>query len=169
VTTKPGEEFLESCIAPKCSDYSAVMIWGAIRGGKKSEVVVWDKKCWGSIEAKAYCDNVLYPALFPFWLEQSHQVGGPVLFMKDGAELPTLQTASFLLAQYKIPWPASFPDLNPIENIWNLLKTVTAARNPRPTKVADIIQAAKEEWALISEEDILHAIGSLPERVQACI
>jgi len=49
------------------------------------------------------------------------------------------------------------------------LKTAIAARNPRPTKVADIIQAAKEEWALISEEDILRAIDSLPERVQACI
>ena len=35
--------------------------------------------------------------------------------------------------------------------------------------VADIIQAAKEEWALISEGDILHAIDRLSERVQACI
>jgi hypothetical protein len=174
VTRKPGEEFLENCIAPKFSDYSAVMIWGAIRGGKKSEVVVWDKKCWGSIGAKTYCDNILYPALFPFWLEQSHQVGGPVLFMEDGATghraaYTTQQRDSLLLTQHKIPWPASSPDLNPIETMWNLLKTAIAARNPRPTKVADIIQAAKEEWALISEEDILHAIDSLPERVQACI
>jgi len=76
VTRKPGEEFLENCIAPKFSDYTAVMIWGAIRGGKKSEVVVWDKKCWASVGAKTYCDSILYPTLFPFWLEQSHQVGG---------------------------------------------------------------------------------------------
>ena len=27
VTRKPGEEFLENCIAPKFSDYSAAMIW----------------------------------------------------------------------------------------------------------------------------------------------
>jgi len=42
---------------------------GCYSGGKKSEVVVWDKKSWGSIGAKTFCDNILYPALFPIWLE----------------------------------------------------------------------------------------------------
>jgi len=63
----------------------------------------------------------------------------------------------------QIPWRASSPDLNYIETIWNLLKTAKIV-NPRPTK-----QVAREEWALISEQDISRAIYSLPERVQACI
>ena len=43
----------------------------------------------------------------------------------------------------QILWLASSPDFNSIETIWNLLKTAIAAPNPRPTKVADIIQGGQ--------------------------
>jgi len=73
VTRKPGEEFLENRIAPKFSDYSAVMIWGAIRGGKKSEV--WFGRFdWGkdmlrqhSLSCSGWSNLIMSEARYSSW------------------------------------------------------------------------------------------------------
>jgi hypothetical protein len=66
VTQKAGEEYEEACSVPKFSHFSAVMIWRALRAGKKGPLVTWNKCNWGSINTEMYCNHILYPALFPF-------------------------------------------------------------------------------------------------------
>jgi hypothetical protein len=66
-------------------------------------------------------------------------------------------------------WPASSPDLNPIENIWSILKMRLHDRRPRPRGRAEIREAILEEWDLITEEDIIRCINNMPERIEAVI
>ncbi len=48
------------------------------------------------------------------------------------------------------PWPASSPDLNPIENLWSCLKRRVQKRSPRNS--AELIKYIKEEWKAIPQE-----------------
>ena len=41
-------------------------------------------------------------------------------------------------------WPSQSPDLNPIENIWTVLKTNVG--NHKPISVKELIKVIKKEW-----------------------
>lgn len=47
---------------------------------------------------------------------------------------------------YFFKWPASSPDLNPIEHVWRLMKDHIYRRSPRPTTNILLRQAIQEEW-----------------------
>jgi transposase len=70
---------------------------------------------------------------------------------------------------YRIKWPASSPDLNPIENVWQLLKARIRARPTYPTTLAEMEAAVIEEWEHLEVEDFAGFINSMPERIEAVI
>ena len=58
--------------------------------------------------------------LLPFW--GIHQ---PTHFMYDGAPAHRTKLVKKWLSEQNIPtleWPGNYPDLNPIENAWNVMK-----------------------------------------------
>jgi transposase len=69
----------------------------------------------------------------------------------------------------KIEWPAFSLDLNPIENVWRLLKARLCKRRDRPDTVEAMAVAVQEEWEALLVEDYLHYIRSMPTRIQAVI
>ena len=60
-------------------------------------------------------------------------------------------------------WPANSPDLNPIENIWSILKQKISNRLPKTKE--SLIKIIKEEWNLIDTVVCKNAIDSMNQRL----
>ena len=61
------------------------------------------------------------------------------------------------------PQPASSPDLNPIEDVWCIMKQRIKARDCFPGTVQEIREAIQEEWDVLEPEDWNGSIDSMPD------
>jgi len=65
-------------------------------------------------------------------------------------------------------WPGNSPDLNPIENLWEILKKKFADK--QPSSIESLKEAIKEVWIKeISAEYCNNLILGIPRRIQAVI
>jgi transposase len=63
-----------------------------------------------------------------------------------------------------IEWPPWSPDLNPIENLWNVLKARVYARFPQSMEEMEAV--IREEWAELDLKFISRICRSMPQRLQ---
>ena len=94
------------------------------------------------------------------------------VFQHDGAPCHRTATVTNWLKDESIevlgPWPGSSPDLNPIENLWTLMKQKVAELHP--TSEATLQEAIKKVWTTeISPEYCLRLADSMPRRIQAVL
>jgi len=67
-----------------------------------------------------------------------------------------------------LDWPAQSPDLNPIENLWAIMKR-SITTQIIAQGVEDLEKQLFNEWWSIPQETINKLIDSMPSRVQAVI
>ncbi|KFM74127.1 Transposable element Tc3 transposase, partial [Stegodyphus mimosarum] len=68
----------------------------------------------------------------------------------------------------RIDWPAFSPDLNPVENVWEMLGRRDAAHQPPPTSLPEFRRALLFEWCNIQDQ-IDNLILSMPRHCTDCI
>jgi len=59
-------------------------------------------------------------------------------------------------------WPSNSPDLNPIENLWSIVKRNVEKRMPR--NLEDLERMMVEEWNNIPDETIINLVKSMKNR-----
>ncbi|GBM69995.1 hypothetical protein AVEN_83510-1 [Araneus ventricosus] len=99
-------------------------------------------------------------------------MGSDAIFMDDNACFHRARLVLSYLESETIPqveWPARSPDLNPIENVWDLFGRLIAGRSVLPDTLHELQQALLQEWALLPQQAINDTIASMPRRCQACI
>ncbi len=65
-----------------------------------------------------------------------------------------------------LDWPANSPDLNPIENLWGIVKR--KMRDTRPNNADDLKAPVKETWASIPPQQC-HKLITMPRQIEAVI
>lgn len=168
VTRQSHETYHEDCLTTRFRKYSAVMFWGAIslKGGALDSQV-FDG---GSIDSARYISEIL-PTLNDIRLRHIiSNDGEEPIFQQDNASIHVSRATLAMLRTMGLKllaWPANSPDLNPIENIWAILKRRVGAHYP--TTRAAVTTAVEAEWPQLTLEDIRHCIESMPQRCQAVI
>ncbi|GFU76741.1 transposable element Tcb2 transposase [Trichonephila clavipes] len=88
------------------------------------------------------------------------------IFQQDNARPHTARVAQDFLRHFQtLPWPACFPDLSPVEHVWDQLKR----QMPSCHSVRDLELAVQDLWAHLPQDNIRCLINSMPDRVAACI
>jgi transposase len=169
VTRLVDEAYEVSCLVPKFRGYSSWMAHGCISGTSKGPLHVFEKED-GRVTARVYIERVL-PGMYQHLREMKHE-GGLLrsIIMEDNASVHTAKLTKAIHIQnhiIRMIWPANSPDLNPIENVWRLLKVRIGRRFPLNN--AEVRQFLEEEWAKLTLDDFVHYIQEMPKRVQAVI
>ncbi|GFV92890.1 transposable element Tcb2 transposase [Trichonephila clavipes] len=69
----------------------------------------------------------------------------------------------------RMDWPAYFPDLNPIEHVWDASGRCIAARLHHTENTQQLKQMLIEEWALLPQEMLHQLVLSMRRRCEATI
>jgi len=155
------EEFNQECTgSTHKSGRTSVMVWGAIAYDQKSELVVMDKN---KRTAADFVDQVYDGPLLQFLTGFID----PIL-MEDGAPIHRAKAATEWrdeLELKKLIWPAQSPDMNPIENLWAVMKKAVQKVHKSGDTVDVLIKNIKEAWENIPMELINRLVETMPTRV----
>ena len=118
----------------------------------------------GKVNSAHYISQV-NPVLLPFLRQE-----GDVLFQQDNARRHTAAaTQRAPRGVQQLAWPARFPDLSPIEHVWDMMK-LELTHSPEPaTTIAELRQQVQDTWYNLSQDDIRHLYDRLNERICACV
>ncbi|UYV64991.1 hypothetical protein LAZ67_3002682 [Cordylochernes scorpioides] len=137
-----------------------IMVWGAIAYDSRSPLL----RIQGTMTAQRYVDDVLRPVTLPYLQEVPNS-----LYQQDNAGPHTARISQQALQDVQmLPWPPYFPDLSPIEHVWDIIGHRLHAL-PQPRSEDELWQMVEREWRAIPQDAIRTLIDSLPRRVAACI
>ena len=173
VFRKPGERLHPSCVIPTYkSGHVTVMMWGAFQGNKRGPLA----RCPdGRINSEKYIELLTEKGL-PWF----RTLGEGALWMQDNATVHTSRRTTRFLRDNglePIKWPPQSPDLNPIENLWFVLKAKLQKKFPHmstlpggPAAVKDTLEGFLEQtWAEIGEDLLEKYVSSMPARMAAVL
>ena len=155
------------------------MVWGCFIGDKLGPLVFIDR----TVDKNTYIQMLEQNLLL--FVDLLHKIGiNKVIFQQDNASSHHAQaTMNWLQAAAEehgftiMDFPANSPDLNPIENLWSILKAELYRRFPDTMYLRGSGKGVREElhsrlnkiWWSIGEGVLNGLIDSMPRRIQAVL
>ena len=137
-------------------------------GSQKGPHVIWDKR-WGKINQASFSERVV-PLIINY-----HREHPGMILMQDSAPAHRSRVIDELarVGIELMEWPPYSPDLNRIENIWNIMKENMQYYFPElngqglpDSRIRAIAQAS---WDLITNEHLTPLLASMHSRCHAVL
>ncbi len=146
VWRKRGEAQNPHCLRSSVKFPQSVMVWGAMSSAGVGPLCFLRSK----VNTAVYQE-----VLEHFMLPAADQLYGDAdfIFQQDLAPAHSSKATSSWFKDHGIPvlnWPANSPDLNPIENLWGIVKR--KMRYARPNNAEELKATIRATWALITPE-----------------
>ena len=134
-------------------------MWAGFFGANKTKV----RSYTGTLNIESYID-ILEEEVLP--LAQGHRI---MYLLHDKCTSHVSKKTSKWLSDNDIRTillPTNSPDLNPIENLWCMLKQSLSRVNTKSMSKAQLEAATKAQWADILPEHYNNLIHSMPDRIR---
>ncbi|KAG7571232.1 hypothetical protein FFLO_00905 [Filobasidium floriforme] len=179
---KAGEAYLPQHLQTTFrSSRRTLMVWGAVAYGKKwdlvrlpldskdlePEGVAAGKRQPKGLNGERYVRWIVNGPLKRCVQEHKRARWRDVLVLEDGAPCHSWSGTKAARAKHKIPsltHPPSSPDLNPIENVWHLLKMKVSQEERRATNLDELWTQIQRCWKAIPIETINRLIDGMETR-----
>ncbi len=163
VWRKSGEAQNPCCLKSSVKFPQSVMIWAAMSSAGVGPL------CF----LKSTVNAAIYQEILEhFMLPSADKLYGDAdfIFQQDLAHAHTAKGTKSWFNDHGVTvldWPANSPDLNPIENLWGIVKR--KMRDTRPNNADELKATVKETWASIPPQQCHKLITSMPRRIEAVI
>lgn len=140
-----------------------VMLWGCITAHGVGTLYITEE----NIDSTHYLD-ILDQNLWPVTLK--HFKDGDFMFQQDNASVHTAHVITEYFRKEGISslhWPAKSPDLNPIENLWYILKHEIMKKVGEIETITDLKNVIRSCWESISPAYVKKLYLSMPRRLRA--
>ncbi len=137
----------------------SVMFWGYFSKLGLGSLVALE----GTMTAQTYVE-LLQDTVLP----ELAAAGRPMVFMQDNAPCHKARIVTEFLAQNHIEtldWPPQSPDMNPIENLWAIIKARRQKKIGTPKTKHDLIDQIFDIWDNIEDSIIQNLANSANKRV----
>lgn len=142
-----------------------IMVFGGISYNHQTPIVFID----GTIDSSVYIDECIDGTELIWDMDRVYGKNQWQL-MQDGASCHTSSETMDYLRTYcsVLPgWPPNSPDMNPIENLWAIMKRRVEELNP--TNINELIEIIIDVWNNVSVNEIHNLIDSMNSRLQLVV
>ncbi len=140
-------------------------------------LMIWAAMSSAGVGPLCFLKSTVNPAIYQeilehFMLPSAEELYGDAdfIFQQDLAPAHTAKCTKSWFNDHGVTvlyWPANSPDLNPIKNLWGIVKR--KMRDTRLNNADDLKATVKETWASIPPQQCHKLITSMPRRIEAVI
>ncbi|GFV69388.1 transposable element Tcb2 transposase [Trichonephila clavipes] len=164
VRRRRGEKFHSDCVFQTVKHSTKIMIWSVIsgKGTGRLDVVI---RMMRQDQYKDILQNRLIPQL-----EEWFPNGESYIFMQAGASCHAARSIKVFLVEQSIlllDWLGNSPDMNTIENVWELMK-IEVAKDVITNKT-QLLEIHVWNHLPQMQETVQSYIDSMPRRIEALI